>query len=140
MRRISILSPANSPRADILAKVREGSVGGKKWAAQRAFTVIETLAVVTVIVILAAIVIPRVVVLRQESTQQRNNFNARQIANAVERVQMEGGSLTNISSFESVVNQLVNRQVLYPSQKLTARQISMISTNGYLFFYGTYDD
>ena len=111
-----------------------------KWAAQRAFTVIEILAVVTVIVIVAAIVIPRVVLLRQESTQQRNNFNARQIANAVERVQMEGGSLTNIASFESVVNQLVNRQVLYPSQKLTARQITMISTNGYLFFYGTYDD
>src|SRR5690349_9787809 len=99
-----------------------------KRPAQRAFTVIEILAVVTVIVILAAIIIPRVVILRQQSTQERNNFNARQIANAVERLQLEGGSLTNISSIEAVVNQLVDRQVLSPSEKLTSRQVTMIGT------------
>lgn len=111
-----------------------------KRSAQRAFTVIEILAVVTVIVILAAIIIPRVVILRQQSTQERNNFNARQIANAIERFQLEGGNVTNVSSIESVVNQLIDRQTLCPSEKLTSRQITMISTNGYLFFYGTYDD
>jgi len=111
-----------------------------KRSAQCAFTVIEVLAVVTVIVILAGVIIPRVVILRQQSAQERNNFNARQIANAIERLQLEGGNVTNISSVESVVNQLIDRQILCLSDKLTSRQITMISTNGYLFFYGTYDD
>jgi type IV pilus assembly protein PilA len=109
-------------------------------SAQRGFTVIEILAVVAVIVILTAVIIPRVVILRQQSTQERNSFNARQIANAIERFQLEGGTVTNVSSVESVVTQLVDRQIICPSDKLTSRQITMIATNGYLFFYGTYDD
>lgn len=109
-------------------------------SAQRGFTVIEILAVVAVIVILAAVIIPHVVILRQQSTQERNNLNARQIANAIERFQLEGGSVTNVSSIESVVGQLIDRQMLCPSDMLTSRQITMIVTNGYLFFYGTYDD
>jgi len=111
-----------------------------KSSGQRAFTVIEILAVVAVVVILAAVIIPRVVILRQQSTQERNNFNARQIANAIDRFQLEGGNVTNVSSVEVVVNQLTDRQMLFPSQKLTSRQITMIATSGYLFFYGTYDD
>lgn len=111
-----------------------------KRSAQRAFTVIEILAVVALIVVLAAVAIPRIVILRQQSTQERNNFNARQIAAAIERFQLEGGVLTNISSVEAVVNQLVDRQVLCSSERLTSRQITMIETNGYLLFYGTYDD
>ncbi len=111
-----------------------------KSSGQRAFTLIELLAVVAVIIILASVIIPRVVVLRQQSTQERNNLNARQIANAIERFQLEGGTVTNVSSVEAVVNQLTDRQMLCPSQKLTSRQITMIATNGYLFFYGTYDD
>lgn len=111
-----------------------------KSSGQRAFTIIEILAVVAVIVILTAVIIPRVVILRQQSTQERNSFNARQIANAIERFQLEGGMVTNVSSVEAVVNQLTDRQMLCPSEKLTSRQITMIATNGYLFFYGTYDD
>lgn len=111
-----------------------------KSSGQRAFTLIENLAVVAVIIILASVIIPRVVVLRQQSTQERNNLNARQIANAIERFQLEGGIVTNVSSVEAVVNQLMDRQMLCPSEKLTSRQITMIVTNGYLFFYGTYDD
>ena len=63
---------------------------------KRAFTLIEVLAVVFVILILAAIVIPRIVVIRIQSIQQRNNYNGREIAAAVERLQWSGGALTNL--------------------------------------------
>lgn len=106
----------------------------------RAFTLIEVLAVIAVVVILVGLIIPRIVVLRRESTQERNNFNARAIANAIERVQLEGALLTNVASVEVVVSQLVAHQALSSAAKLTSRQISMFCTNGYLFFYGTYDD
>lgn len=107
---------------------------------QRAFTLVEILAVVAIVILLLSIVIPRVVVLRRESTQERNNFNARQIANAIDRFQMEGNALTNTTSIESVVGQLIQQQMLCPSEKLTSRQITLIATNGYFFLYGTYDD
>lgn len=107
---------------------------------QCAFTLIEILAVVAIVIVLLSIITPRVVVLRRESTQERNNFNARQIANAIDRFQMEGNALTNSSSIESIVGQLTQQQILCPSEKLTSRQITLIATNGYLFLYGTYDD
>ncbi len=119
---------------------------------ERAFTLIEVLAVVFVILILAAIVIPRVVVIRTQSIQQRNNFNGRQIAAAVERLQWDGAALTNLSvvdsvsgqlsdsSVDSVIAQLVESNKLYPSEHLTSRQISMYYRGGFLSVFGTQDN
>jgi len=118
----------------------------------RAFTLIEVLAVLSVIFILAAIVIPRIVVIRTQSIQQRNNCNSREIAAAVERFQMEGGSLTNLcivdsvsgqlsdACVDSVIAQLVGGNKLYPSEHLTSRQISMYYSGGFLSVFGTQDD
>jgi prepilin-type N-terminal cleavage/methylation domain-containing protein len=119
---------------------------------ERAFTLIEVLAVVFVILILAAIVIPRIVVIRTQSIQQRNNFNGRQIAAAVERLQWDGATLTNLSvvdsvsgqladsSVDSVIAQLVESNKLYPSEHLTSRQISMYYRGGFLSVFGTQDN
>ena len=119
---------------------------------KRAFTLIEVLAVVFVIFILAAIVIPRIVVIRTQSIQQRNNYNGRQIAAAVERLQWDGGALTNLcvvdavsgqltdASVDSVIAQLVGSNKLYPSDHLTAKQISMYYLGGFLSVFGTQDN
>jgi len=124
----------------------------KSMPYKRAFTLIEVLAVVFVIFILAAIVIPRIVVIRTQSIQQRNNYNGRQIAAAVERLQWDGGALTNLyvvdsvsgqltdASVDSVIAQLVGSNKLYPSDHLTAKQISMYYRGGFLSVFGTQDN
>jgi prepilin-type N-terminal cleavage/methylation domain-containing protein len=83
----------------------------KSMPQKRAFTLIEVLAVVFVIFILAAIVIPRIVVIRTQSIQQRNNYNGRQIAAAVERLQWDGDALTNLCVVDSVSGQLADASV-----------------------------
>ena len=124
----------------------------KSMSHKRAFTLIEVLAVVFVIFILAAIVIPRIVVIRTQSIQQRNNYNGRQIAAAVERLQWDGGALTNLCvvdsvsgqltdpSVDSVIAQLVGSNKLYPSEHLTSKQISMYYRAGFLSVFGTQDN
>ena len=124
----------------------------KSMSHKRAFTLIEVLAVVFVIFILAAIVIPRIVVIRTQSIQQRNNYNGRQIAAAVERLQWDGGALSNLcvvdsvsgqltdASVDSVIAQLVGSNKLYPSDHLTAKQISMYYRGGFLCVFGTQDN
>ena len=119
---------------------------------KRAFTLIEVLAVVSVILILAAIVIPRIVVIRTQSIQQRNNYNGREIAAAVERLQWSGGALTNLcvvdsvsgqladASVDSVIAQLVGSNELYPGDHLTSKQISMYYNGGFLSVFGTQDN
>ena len=119
---------------------------------KRGFTLLEILAVVAVLFILAAIVIPRIVVIRTQSIQQRNNFNSRQLIAAVERLQWEGGVLTNLcvidsvsgqlsdSSVDSVIAQLVESNKLYPSEHMSSRQISMYYSGGFLSAFGTQDN
>jgi type II secretory pathway pseudopilin PulG len=124
----------------------------KSMPHERAFTLIEVLAVVFIIFILAAVVIPRIVVIRTQSIQQRNNYNGRQIATAVERLQWDGAALTNLcvvdsvsgqlsdSSVDSVIAQLVANNKLYPSAHLSSRQISMYYSGGFLSVFGTQDN
>jgi len=124
----------------------------KSMPPKRAFTLIEVLVVVFVILILVAIVIPRIVVIRTQSIQQRNNYNGREIAAAVERLQWSGGALTNLcvvdsvsgqladASVDSVIGQLVGSNELYPTDHLTSKQISMYYNGGFLSVFGTQDN
>jgi hypothetical protein len=92
------------------------------------------------------------VVIRTQSIQQRNNYNGRQIAAAVERLQWDGAALTNLcvvdsvsgqlsdSSVDSVIAQLVANNKLYPSEHLSSRQISMYYSGGFLSVFGTQDN
>jgi prepilin-type N-terminal cleavage/methylation domain-containing protein len=106
----------------------------------RGFSFAEVLFVVMIVTIMAAIALPRLADFRRESVVSRNQANVRELVNAIERFQVNGRYLTNVSSVESVVSQLVGQEYLYPSDKMTSTQITMIYTNGYLLFFETYDN
>ena len=93
-----------------------------------------------IITIVAAMALPRLADFRRDSIVSRNQANVRELVNAIERFQVNGCYLTNVSSVESVVSQLVGQEYLFPSDKMTSTQITMIFTNGYLLFFETYDD
>lgn len=100
----------------------------------------ETLLVTMLVLIVAGLIIPRILEFRQDSIVARNRKNIQELVNAIQRFQLEGHSLTNADTVETVAAQLVETSYLSASSKLTSRQITMIHTNGALFFYETYDD
>ena len=56
-----------------------------------------------IVTIMAAIALPRLTDFRRESVVSRNQANVRELVNAIERFQVNGRYLTNVSSVESVV-------------------------------------
>lgn len=98
-------------------------------------TLLELLAVLMVLVIVLSIVFRIVPDMRTKTITARNDHNTTELVNAIQRFMLYGYVFTNVSSVEVIRDQLVSRQCLFPSSKITGNQISMVVyTNGVLVF------
>lgn len=94
----------------------------------------------SIIVILAALILPRLADFRRDAARARNAANLQQVAAALERFTLDGHSLTNADSTETIVVQLTRLNYISPSPALTSSQIISVYTNGFIFFASTYDN
>ena len=100
------------------------------------FSVLELLMVISIVIILSALLLIRVGEFRKESHKARNSRNVQELVNAIQRFQLEGHTLTDVSSVDTVVASLQTTGYLGFSPKLTTTQINMIPVvNGVPILY-----
>ena len=120
----------------------------------KAFTLIELIIIITIVVILAAFSISRIGLMKRNAALSRNQENVLVLADALNRFQINGGSLTNISSLDNVTQQLIQSGVLFSNIAITPQQITMYwvanpqtvsgdfssgGVEGTLYFHPTYN-
>lgn len=92
---------------------------------KRAFNLIELIVILLVVIILVVIALPRIGSMRSAAALSKNSQNVALLVEDLSKFELEGRSLTNVSSLDAVTSQLIAANVLTSAEGFSDRQISM---------------
>ena len=103
-------------------------------------SLVELVGVVAVIGVLAAITLPRVGRVMEDARQRRNDGNARELMQAIQRATTLNVPLTDYSTVESIASQLEARNLVTSTASVTSSRITVYPTpEGDVLLIGTFD-